>query len=202
MFSQERTQKGTGELKVEVPLIAPLVLEQIVEVANLMPQEHIAECLFAQSLKVPRLRLEKRQWRWCKLFFWDPCNVLWSNSTFMADFPFLPQYQIAEKFCEQPVNVTGFLSHVFEVPKLFSQTRHFEHTLKPFVDNKGIMIDALWCEETKCIGPKAKDADFWILVWWEAHRVHQEGVLWKVEHVKAHRFKMEKQHAALRTICH
>ena len=26
----------------------------------------------------------------------------------------------------------------------------------------------------KCIGSEAKDADLWILIWEEVHRVHQE----------------------------
>ena len=38
----------------------------------------------------------------------------------------------------------------------------------------------------KCIGPRAKVADLWILIWEELHRVHQEGMLVEVEHVKAH----------------
>ena len=41
------------------------------------------------------------------------------------------------------------------------------------VGNKGI-IDELWRGETSCIGPKAKDADLWILIYEELHRVHQE----------------------------
>ena len=43
------------------------------------------------------------------------------------------------------------------------------------VDNKGI-IDG-WRGEMRCIGPRAKDADLWILIWEELHRVHQEGIL-------------------------
>ena len=39
----------------------------------------------------------------------------------------------------------------------------------------------------KCIGPKAKDADLWILIGEELHSVHQEGTQVEVEHVKAHR---------------
>ena len=41
------------------------------------------------------------------------------------------------------------------------------------VGNKGI-IDELWRGETRCIGPEAMDADLWILIWEELHRVHQE----------------------------
>ena len=33
------------------------------------------------------------------------------------------------------------------------------------------------CEDMKCIGPMAKDADLWILIWEEVHTVHQEGML-------------------------
>ena len=58
------------------------------------------------------------------------------------------------------------------------------------VDNK-VIIDGLWRGEMKCIGAKAKDADLWILIWKEVHRVHQEGILVEVEHVKAHRSKKE-----------
>ena len=39
------------------------------------------------------------------------------------------------------------------------------------VDNKGI-IDGLWRGDMKCIGPKARDVDLWILIWEELHRVH------------------------------
>ena len=52
------------------------------------------------------------------------------------------------------------------------------------VDNRGI-VDGLCRGETRCIGPRAKDADLWILIW-EFHRVHQEGFLVEVEHVRAH----------------
>ena len=34
------------------------------------------------------------------------------------------------------------------------------------VDKKGI-IDGLWRGEMRCIGPRAKDADLWILIWEE-----------------------------------
>ena len=43
----------------------------------------------------------------------------------------------------------------------------------------------------KCIGPQAKGADVWIIVWEEVR--HQEGTLVEVEHVKAHRSQTEKQ---------
>ena len=52
----------------------------------------------------------------------------------------------------------------------------------------------------KCIGPEAKDADLLILV--EVRRIHQEGILLEVEHVKAHRSQIEKQDMTLfRTPC-
>ena len=63
------------------------------------------------------------------------------------------------------------------------------------VDNNGI-IDGLWKGEMKCIGPTTKDADLWILISEELHRVHQ-GLLVEVEHVKAHRSKKEKQQMSL-----
>ena len=49
----------------------------------------------------------------------------------------------------------------------------------------------------RCIGPRAKDADLWILIWEELHRVHQEGILVEVEHVKEHRSKKEMQQMSL-----
>ena len=48
-----------------------------------------------------------------------------------------------------------------------------------------------------CIGPSAKDADLWILIWEELHRVHQEGILAEVDIVKAHRTKKEIQQMPL-----
>ena len=36
---------------------------------------------------------------------------------------------------------------------------------------KGV-IDGLWKGEKKCIVPKAKDADLWIMIWEELHRIH------------------------------
>ena len=64
------------------------------------------------------------------------------------------------------------------------------------VDNKGI-FDGLWRSEMKCIGPKGKDADLWILMWEEFRRVHQEGTLVVVEHAIAHRSKKEIQQTSL-----
>ena len=49
----------------------------------------------------------------------------------------------------------------------------------------------------RCIGPRAKDADLWILMWEDFHRVHQEGVWVEVEHVKAHRSNKEMQEMSL-----
>ena len=42
----------------------------------------------------------------------------------------------------------------------------------------------------KCIAPRAKDADLWILIWEEVRRIYQGGVL---QHVKTHRTKKEKK---------
>ena len=53
------------------------------------------------------------------------------------------------------------------------------------VHNKGF-IDVLWKGEMRCSGPRAKDADLWILILEELHRVHQERILLDVAHVKAH----------------
>ena len=54
------------------------------------------------------------------------------------------------------------------------------------VDSQGIN-DGLWRGEMKSAGPKAKDADLWVLIWEEVRRVHRDGILLEVEHVKAHR---------------
>ena len=40
------------------------------------------------------------------------------------------------------------------------------------VDNQGI-TDGFWRGETKRIGPEAKHADPWILIWEEVCRIHQ-----------------------------
>ena len=48
----------------------------------------------------------------------------------------------------------------------------------------------------RCSGPRATDADLWILIW-DLHRTHQEGILVEVEHVKAHRSKKEMQDMSL-----
>ena len=44
------------------------------------------------------------------------------------------------------------------------------------VDHKRI-IEGLWRREMKCIDPRAKDADLWILIREELLRAHQEGML-------------------------
>ena len=49
---------------------------------------------------------------------------------------------------------------------------------------KGI-IDGLWRGEMKCIDPKAGDADVWIKMWEELHRLTSREILIEVEHVKA-----------------
>ena len=45
------------------------------------------------------------------------------------------------------------------------------------VDNKGI-IDGLWSGEMRCAGPRAKDADLWIMIWEELHRVAFKKAHW------------------------
>ena len=64
--------------------------------------------------------------------------------------------------------------------------------IRKHVDNKGI-IDGLWRGERKCIDPKAGDADFWIKIWEELHRLAERDIVVEVEHVKAHRTKKEKK---------
>ena len=64
-------------------------------------------------------------------------------------------------------------------------------------DNKGIIWTG--CGEEKCyaLAQEGRDADLWILIWEELHRVHREGLLVEVEHVKAHRCKKEMQQVSL-----
>ena len=64
------------------------------------------------------------------------------------------------------------------------------------VDNKGIM-DGLWRGDMKCIGPRAKDADLWIIIWEELQRVHPEGIRVEAQHFNAHRSKKEIQEMSL-----
>ena len=75
------------------------------------------------------------------------------------------------------------------------------HTANAFdiVCPKTVNNDGMWRGEMKCIGPRARNADLWILIWEEQHRVHQEGILVEVEHVKAHRSKEEIQQMSLTT---
>ena len=54
------------------------------------------------------------------------------------------------------------------------------------VDNKGF-IDGLWRREMKCIGPRARDADMWILILEGCTEFTQEGKLVEVEHVQSGR---------------
>ena len=45
---------------------------------------------------------------------------------------------------------------------------------------------------------RAKDADLWIIIWEELHRVHHKGILVEVvKHVKARRSKKEIQQMSL-----
>ena len=47
------------------------------------------------------------------------------------------------------------------------------------------------CGEVKCIGPKAKYTDLWMVIWEEVHRIHQRRIL-----LKAHRSEKEKHKTA------
>ena len=73
---------------------------------------------------------------------------------------------------------TAFLSHL----------RGIVGPITAHVNNGG-----LWRGDMKCIGPTAKDADLWTLIWEEVPKVHQEGTLLEVEHVKAHRSKKKQE---------
>ena len=64
--------------------------------------------------------------------------------------------------------------------------------IKVHVDNKEI-IDGLWRGERKCIKPKAGDADLWIKIWEELHRLAARDIVVEVKHVKAHRTKKVKK---------
>ena len=64
--------------------------------------------------------------------------------------------------------------------------------IKVDVDNKGI-IDGLWRGERKSIDPNAGDADSWIKIWEELHRLAARGMAVEVEFVKAHRTKKDKK---------
>ena len=52
------------------------------------------------------------------------------------------------------------------------------------------LYDVGWPDETK-------DADLWITTWEKDRRIHQEGILREVEHVKTDRSKTEKQDVSL-----
>ena len=60
------------------------------------------------------------------------------------------------------------------------------------VDNK-VIIDGLWRGETKCVNPKAGDAELWIEIWEELHKFAAGDMLVEVEHVKVHRTMKEKK---------
>ena len=64
------------------------------------------------------------------------------------------------------------------------------------VDKQGI-IDGRWRGDMRGIGPIAKDAELWILIWEEFYRVHQEGVRVEVEPLNAHHSKKEVQKMSL-----
>ena len=49
----------------------------------------------------------------------------------------------------------------------------------------------------KCIGPKAKDADWWIALWERLEKLRSQEVLIEVEHDTAHRNELEKQQMSL-----
>ena len=61
------------------------------------------------------------------------------------------------------------------------------------VDNKGI-IDGLRRGESKCIKPRAEDAELWIKIWEALHDLAERGISVEVEHVKAHWTKKEKKY--------
>ena len=63
------------------------------------------------------------------------------------------------------------------------------------VDNKGI-VDGLWRAEMRSIGPRAKDADFWIFGR-SCTEFIKKALLVEVEHVNAHRSKKEMQQMSL-----
>ena len=48
-------------------------------------------------------------------------------------------------------------------------------------------------ERGKCIDPKDGDADLWIKIWEELHRLAARDIVVEVEHVKAHRTKKDKK---------
>ena len=60
------------------------------------------------------------------------------------------------------------------------------------VDKKGI-FDGLWRGEGECIKPKAGDADLWIKIWEELHRLAARDMVLCLEHFYAHRTKKDKK---------
>ena len=54
-------------------------------------------------------------------------------------------------------------------------------------------IERLWKGERKCIDPKVGDADLWIKIWEELHMQISKEIWVKVEYVKAHRTRTDKQ---------
>ena len=48
------------------------------------------------------------------------------------------------------------------------------------MDNKGI-VDRQWRGERKCIDPNAGDADLWIRLWKELHRLAARDIVVEVE---------------------
>ena len=61
------------------------------------------------------------------------------------------------------------------------------------VDSEGI-IDGLWRGDRKCIDPKAGDADLWIEIWEELHKIAARDIVVEVEHVKAKKEKKDMSH--------
>ena len=64
--------------------------------------------------------------------------------------------------------------------------------IKVHVDNKGI-VDVLCRGEMKCICRNAGDADLWIKIWEELHRLTSREILIDVVHVEAHRTEKDKK---------
>ena len=52
----------------------------------------------------------------------------------------------------------------------------------------------------KCIGPTAKDADLWTLIWEDVHTMHHEGILLEVEHVNGREGGYGKSWCAASTV--
>ena len=50
---------------------------------------------------------------------------------------------------------------------------------KVYVDNKGI-VDGTWRGEMRCIGPRAKDADLWIMIWENRTEFIKKACYWKL----------------------